>query len=149
MEGELIYLGFMMMMGQIIMLLLWQRGWFKKENFKIEIATIKATNKLNLRKLERDMGLTPSKKIMATEQPTLLQQFSQWAPLLTSLDGEQIKGLADRFLGTGEVEEGGGTDIDRLLNFAAANPEMAESFMQGITGAIKTGTKSTDSVYEM
>lgn len=135
MEGELIFLGFLMLIGQIILMQMWQNGWFKKENFKIQKSLVMAENKLKMRKLEREMGLTPSKKIVPEEQPSTLNTISSLLPLLKGLDPDQLGDLVDRFVsGSGESEDSGvrGDPLNMLMDYASRNPEMIEGLIKGL-----------------
>jgi hypothetical protein len=135
MEGELIIMGFMMLIGQIILMMMWQNNWFKKENFKIQKSNIMAQNKLQLRKLEKELGLGKSKEIIEKEPTGLMSTLGDLAPLLKNLDGDQIAALADKFLGgqsEAQMEEGGGSLGDMITDFAANNPEMVKGFLEGI-----------------
>lgn len=64
------------------------------------------------------------------------------APLLKNLDGDQIAGLADMFLGGGRgggEDEEGGSSMDMLLDFAEKNPEVVKGLLEGISGGLKRG----------
>lgn len=142
MEGELIFMAFVMLIGQIIMLQMWNNNWFKKENFKMEKSNVMAQNKLNLRKLEREMGLSKSKEIVEKEPPGIMSTIGDLAPLLKNLDGDQIAALADKFIGGSEeplTEESGGVS-DLLMDFAAKNPEIVKGFLEGVGQKGKGGT---------
>ena len=145
MEGELIFVGFIMLAGQIIMLQMWNANWFKKENFKIKKRSMDGENRLRLKKLERDLGLkaSPAPK----EAPGMFDTIRDLAPLLKNLDPDQIGALTERFLGGSEEgAEGspaGGGISDVLMNFAESNPEMVQSFLKGIGGA-KDGAQTEE-----
>lgn len=146
MEGELIVLGFMMLIGQIILMQMWQHGWFKKENFKIQKSNLMAENKLNIRKLEKDLGLTPGKT--PKEQRGTFDTIKDLAPLLKNLDGDQIGALIEKFTGgSGEEEEGNVEDL--LMDYAVENPEVVKKFLEGLTEG-KGGEESSaeEIVYE-
>ena len=145
MEGELIFMAFVMLIGQIILLQMWNNQWFKKENFKMEKSNVMATNKLNLRKLEKEMGLSKSKDIIQKDSPGLMSTISDLAPLLKGLDADQIGALADKFLGGGEVDAGGEGVSDLLMDFATKNPEMVKEFLGGLTGE-KKGEQSQSQI---
>ncbi|GAG90938.1 unnamed protein product [marine sediment metagenome] len=141
MEGELIFLGFMMLIGQIILLQMWNNNWFKKENFKMQKSKILAENRIKLKKMERDLGLTASKE--PREPPTMTDTVGNLAgllPLLKNLDGDQISALADRFLGGSEPTTEGGDVTDMLIDYASRNPDMVEALL----GGLKSGGKQQD-----
>lgn len=134
MEGELIFLGFIMLIGQIILLQMWNNNWFKKENFKIKKTKDLADNKLRMRKLERDLGLTPSKA--PKEEPSTMGTLSNLTgllPLLKNLDADQLSGLVDKFIGGGAETEEQGDVVSMLMEYATRNPEMVQGLIEGLT----------------
>jgi hypothetical protein len=141
MEGELIFLGFVMLIGQIILLQMWNNNWFKKENFKMQRDIVKSENKLKLKKLEREMGLAKGSSEIK-EKPTVIDNLGGVLNLVKGLDPEQISALADRFIGS--EEEGGGSPIDGLLEFAEKNPEVVKNFLDGLGS---TKQPPSDSAY--
>lgn len=151
MEGELIFLGFLMLIGQIILMQMWQNGWFKKENFKIQKSLVMAENKLKMRKLEKEMGLTPSKKIIPAEQPSTIETISGLLPLLKSLDPDKLGELVDHFIGEGDMgpeSAAAGDPISMVMSYAKRNPEMVEGvigFLKGL-GAGNEETQVTSQV---
>jgi len=131
MEGELIALGFIMLIGQIILLQMWNANWFKKENFKLQRDTVKAENKLKLKKLEKELGLTAGSSAVKEETSTM-DKLGGVLNLVKGLEPEQISALADRFLNPEEREAE--SPIDGLLEFAEKNPDIVTNFLSGITG---------------
>ena len=135
MEGELIYVAIIMQVGTLITILLWSNlslsKYFKKENFKIDKSNVMAQNKLQLRKLEREMGLSKSKDIVpTTETPNTLSTLTSLAPLLAKLEPDQIMSLADRFLGGGEAPAEGGSGLGGILD--SIPPELIDGFLKGL-----------------
>lgn len=136
MEGELIYVAIIMQIGTLITILLWSntslRKYFAKENFKTGLANVRAENRLNLKKLEKDLGLGSVKsQITPTTPPSVdkLGLLSQLAPLLSKLDGDQLGILIDKFVGgeeLTEIAEGAGGILDSIP------PELIKSFLEGI-----------------
>lgn len=144
MEGELIYLGFIMLIGQIILMQMWMANWFKKENFKIQKYNVMATNRLNLKKLEKDLGLKPSKAMK--EEKSTVENIGSWVSLLKGLDPEQIKGLADKFLGGGEeYEEEEGEDLIGTI-LKNVDKDTIKSFMDGLAQGKKDETQAQSQV---
>jgi len=131
MEGELIFLGFIMLIGQIILMQMWQNGWFKKENFKMQKSMVMAENKLKIRKLEREMGLTPGKE--PKEKRGTFDTIKDLAPLLKNLNPDQIGALFDKFTGGGTEEYEEGDVEDMLMDYAVKNPEVVKEFLAGLT----------------
>lgn len=142
MEGELIFLGFIMLSGQIILLQMWNNNWFKKENFRIEKSNVMAKNKLTLRKLEKEMELTPSKNIAPAESKGALGNLADLLPLLKNLDADQLGALIDKFVGGGDYEEGGGDLTTGIMDYAMKNPEMVQGLLEGLIKG-----KPTESVF--
>lgn len=103
MEGEFILLGIIMLIGQIILYQMYQSGWFKKENFKIQKQDMIGEMRLRHKKLAKDLGLQPSKA--PKEEKSVVENVGGWVSLLKGLDPDQIKALADKFLGGGEDYE--------------------------------------------
>lgn len=134
MDGEIVVLGFMMLIGQIILMQMWQNNWFKKENFKISKSNVMAQNKLTIRKMEKDMGLTKGK--LPKEDATVADKFSGLTallPALKDLDPEQIKGLADKFLGGGDdYEAAEGEDLIGTI-LKNVDGDTIKSFLAGLS----------------
>lgn len=123
MEGELIFVGFMMLIGQIILMQMWNSNWFKRENFKMQKKNVMDENRIKMRKLEKDMGLTHKK---TAEEPTggLLDQ-------LKNLDMDKIKMLLS-YVGKGESDEGEGGLVGMLEELVTSNPQIVEQFLKGL-----------------
>lgn len=138
MEGELIILGFMMLLGNIIIFQMWQMGWFKKENFKIQKGLLLAQNKLQIEKMRKELGLTSKASkgaaALAVEKPSILETVSGLLPLIKSLDTEQVSGLIELILGGGLAQKEELEGIDGLLKFAEDNSDMVEGLLKGFLG---------------
>jgi len=149
MEGELIYVSIVSGLFGIFGLLLLNRNWFKKQTFKSEIELLRAKNKLELRKLEKELGLQAKKDsgLIPTKEaePNMLSTIGALAPLLRNLDGEQIADLVERFtIGPGESEaaEGTGGGLGDIINdFVLNNPDAVKAFL----GGLKSGQKGQES----
>lgn len=131
MEGELIYLGFIMLIGQIILMQMWNSNWFKKENFKLKKKDIEGEIRLRHKKLERDLGLKPSKA--SKEEKSPLDNIGGWIKVLRNLDPEKLGKLTDIFTGEGaDYEEGEDRGIvgEILDNIPK---DVIEGFLEGIT----------------
>ena len=115
------------------------KNYFRKENFKIQKSNVMAQNKLNLKKLEREMGLT-GKSVTPAEKPTGSGTVAGLIPLLKDLDPDTIKTLID-LLGVSNEGESEGGLMDILTNFAEENPELVKGFLDGI-GKAKEGKDS-------
>lgn len=118
----MIVTGLIMNVFFIFVYLLSQRSWFLKENFKIQKSNIMAENRIKLKKLEREMGVshTPVK-----EEPT-----GNILDLIKNLDIDKIQGILE-LLGVNE-EEQTGSPIDTLVKMATENPEIVSKFIGGL-----------------
>jgi len=135
-DQTLIILAFFMLIGQIIIMKIYESGSLKKLQFKFDLSNMKAENKIKLRKLEKDLGLSKARDIQPTEHSTI-SGLGSVLNVLKGLSPDQIGELADRFLG-GEIAEEG-SQLDGLINFAEKNPELVSSFIEGL------GQKATSS----
>lgn len=146
MEGELIFLGFIMLIGQIILLQMWNNNWFKKENFKIQKANVIAENRLKLKKLEKELGVTIGKT--PKEPATLVEKIGGITDLLTTLEPDQVKALANKFLTRGDEEEYDEEEDEDLIGTLMKNvPEEAiKGFLEGIGKGGSGGQQFTGQV---
>lgn len=122
MGDSLILMGFINLIGIIIILEFRDRSWFKKENFKIQKTNVMAQNKLTLKKMAKEMGvtLTPQKQ----EPAGTLDTIKMLAPILQNLDPDTVGLLADRFLG--------GEDADTDRGFMGIPQGVIDSAIKGI-----------------
>jgi hypothetical protein len=135
MGTAIIVSSFLTMIGLLVFSQLGLRNYFKKENFKISKSNIMAQNKLNLKKLEREMGLTPSKSPKEEKSGSVLDTLGALAPLIKNLEPDQIAGLIEAFIGG----EGGAATGDFISNFVNENPELVNNFLEGLKGGINKG----------
>jgi hypothetical protein len=126
MEGELIVMSFISLIGTVIILQLRDRAYFKKQNFKLQLDTVKAENRLKLKKLEREMGITSGSK--KTEGGSG-EGIAALLPLLKNLDPEQLTGLLDMLPGSA------GGDLGSWIQ---DNPEIIKTFLDNFTQGAKT-----------
>lgn len=117
--------------GSIVVTQLFQLNWFKRENFKIKKKNILDENRLKIKKLEKELGLTHSRP--PAEETSKLGMLKDVLPVLSKLDSDQIAGLADRFLGGSETSEGTVGLSDLALGFVEEHPEVLEGLLQGIS----------------
>jgi len=122
MEGELIFLGFIMLIGQIILLQMWNANWFKKENFKMQRDTIKAENRIKLKKMEKELGLK------GQSASTEIKNETNIMDLLKNLDRDKIADILEMLQG-GENEPEGDTLTDIINKLP---PEVIQNFLKGV-----------------
>lgn len=129
MEGELIIVSIISLAGAIMISTLYNRNWFKRENFKINIAA----EKLKLKKLAKDLDIAPVKT--GTDKGII--------ELLSNLDKDKIANILDMLQGGSdtEVENEGIENV--LLDFASKNPELVKNLIGGLGAA---GSNSSDKI---
>jgi len=118
------------MIGLYLTTMMWNSNWFKKQNWKLQAQNIKAENKLKLKKLEREMGLTKGKSA-SKEIDKNTSGLMDYLPDLIELAKENpdLLELIPKFTG-GESGEGGA--LDGILAFVEENPEILKGITQGI-----------------
>jgi len=132
-DGGLIAMSLILLAGMVLLFTMNNSMWFKKQNFKVEIFNVKATNKLNLDKLRKEMGL--GKAAATPPAPSPLGGIEKLLPLLKGLDPETLSGLVETYTGLTQDEGGtGGGMIDTLLGYAEDHPEMVQGLLKGLTG---------------
>ena len=114
--GTSIIIGsFISLIGMIIILERNTVNWFKKENWKMQKTNIMNENRIKLRKMEKELGLT--KTPIKTE---------------SSIPSGLIGELVNTYL-QNQSESGGGGLQDIIGGFIENNPEIVESFVKGLT----------------
>jgi len=105
------------------------KNYFRKENFKLQKSNIMAENKLKLKKLEREMGLTGSNSTVTKEENTGIGGL---LPLLKNLDSDTITNLLPLLSGGGGDGSAPEGLTESLLNFAEENPEIVKGLLDGL-----------------
>jgi hypothetical protein len=114
--GTSIIIGsFISLIGMIIILERNTVNWFKKENWKMQKTNIMNENRIKLRKMEKELGLT--KTPIKTE---------------SSIPSGLIGELVNTYL-QNQSESGGSGLQDIIGGFIENNPEIVESFVKGLT----------------
>ena len=73
--------------GMILFMYTRDLSWFKKENFKMQKSNVMAQNKIKLKKLEKDLGISTS-RTPASSDKGLIESIQ-------GLDLNKIRGLLD------------------------------------------------------
>ena len=123
MGTAIIAMGFLNLIGILLILELRDRSWFKKQNFKMQKTNIMNQNKLQLRKMEKELGLSKGK--IETAGGGNIGEYI----------GKAITGYI-----SGEREGGGGI----IADFLEENPEIIESFFKGFIEKKETSTGGTN-----
>lgn len=136
MEGELIIVTFVSSIFMLIAVERLNHNWFKKENFKLQRDFSKAKYRIDLKKMEKDLGF-PSQKAGLTTQQTPMQEGSGLniaglLPLIKNLDPDQLQAILQGLTGEGG---GGGGALENILG--SLPPELIEQFIAGIGKGVK------------
>jgi hypothetical protein len=145
MEGEIIISSIIFLIGLTLMQMVYNNNWFRRENFKIKRDTVKAENRIKLKKLEREMGLGKTKSAINDSDTQKSGGISELLPLLSNLPPDVLGELAEKFLGESSA---GGTGLDEILGNIP--PELISKFLQGINAGSKDNTnkEKEDIVWE-
>ena len=132
-DTGLIALGLIMLAGQIILYEMYQRGWFKKEIFKMNKSFQVATNKLQFEKLRKDLGLTdnpykaPPKnaldKLKDVDLKTVKSAVKTGLDLVQKKDDEEFIEVPDEELSPIDMV------VEGVKDFANKNPEAVNNLL--------------------
>jgi len=119
--------------GSILITQMWQMNWFKRENFKFNMAVNRKDMSIRFRKIERDLGLTKGKAVKDTTSKTPMD----WLETIKKLDPNMIHSFVDSISGEKQEydDETAGDQglIEKALGVARDNPELAQNFLAGLT----------------
>jgi len=122
MDETFIIVSIIGLVGAILTTQLWQMNWFKRENFKLQKSNILAENRIKLKKLERDLGISKVKNPIPQEQKGLME-------LLGGLDKDKISGILG-LLGESEEPQEEESEIGKLISNLP--PGVIEGFLESI-----------------
>ena len=114
---------------------MWNRNWFKKENFKMQKQLVMKQNNLKLKKLERELNLVGGSKLDKEEKGL--------GDLIKGLDTDKIKGLLDMVQGE-EDEDGEGGGLGGIIDNLP--PDLVKNFVEGLKSGKKNETETTSQV---
>jgi len=125
--------------GAIIIMTMNNNNWFKRENFKIQKSNMMATNKLNLKKLERELGIQEGTTKLQPTETNLIDQ-------LKGLDVDKVKGILGMVQKEEEeedYEEDERNVLERALGQIVDDPAMQKKALDLIRG-VTDGKKGED-----
>ena len=133
MEGELIVVTIISSIFGLIGLLILDRNWFRRENFKIAKSNTQAMNKLQIEKMRKELGLT--------NQPTqAAAPVNDLLGIAKGLGKDKIIDLVQNLLpDEGEDEEE--SEIGKILKYVP--PEVIQGALKGLTGTKEGGEGGT------
>lgn len=134
----------------LIGLMLLDRNWYRRENFKVGRDLTKATNQLQIQKMRKELGLD-KKSIPSASSPPISSgglDLKSLLPILQTLAPEQLQDIIEGVTGAetaegGEGGLGGLNGLDGLIDFATKNPEIVKGFLSGLG---KGGTQNQDNI---
>ncbi len=138
-DAGLIAMSLISLAGMVLLFTMNNSMWFKKQNFKVEIFNVKATNKLNLDKLRKDMGLGKSTASPPAPSPLGGLDIAKLLPLLKNLDSDQLGGLMEAYTGLTAEAGAEGTLLDSILGYAEEHPETVKGLLDGLTAGGEGG----------
>lgn len=147
-DTGLIALGLIMLAGQIILYEMYQRGWFKKEIFKMNKSFQVATNKLQFEKLRKELGITdnpykaPKKDII--EQVKGIDLDTVKSAVNTGLQMVQKKPEEDIFEEVEEDKKPIDMLIDGVKDYAQQNPEALKKLIDVATDKLSEVVKKPE-----
>ncbi|GAH01853.1 unnamed protein product, partial [marine sediment metagenome] len=104
-DTGLIVVSLISLAGMVLLFTLNNSTWFKKENFKIKKKNTMDVNRLNLKKLEKELGITGAVEKPYQEPQTPLETGANLLNVAKNLSSDQLKALADKFLGEEDYDE--------------------------------------------
>ena len=136
MEGELIIVSIISSIFGLCGLMILDRNWFRRENFKIQKANIQAQNKIQIERMRKELGLHKQ-----PSQPTQeLGGVGNLLDLAKGLGKDQIIDLVEKFLPDNERdEEGEEGELQKILKYVP--PEVIQNALKGVLGSKEGGNQ--------
>jgi len=141
MEGELIVVTIISSIFGLCGLLILDRNWFRRENFKIAKSNTLAMNKLQLEKMRKELGLQKQPKV---DQPQVGGgDLGGLMGIAQSLGKDKVLDLVERFLpeDSGGSDEGEDSEIAKILKYVP--PEVIQNALKGVMGSKEGGEDGT------
>ena len=144
-DTGLIVVSIISLAGMVLLFALNNSTWFKKENFKIQKKIVMDENRIKLKKLEKEMGITGGVGAPYQEPKSMLETGGNLLEIAKNLSPDQLTMLADKYLGGGdEYQDQEPGMLEKALDFANKNPEIAAKFLEGVT---KGGQQGDEKVF--
>jgi hypothetical protein len=139
MEGELIVVTIISSIFGLCGLLILDRNWFRRENFKIAKKNTEAYNKLQIEKMRRELGLTKT-PTAATAAPGGMNDLLGMAK---GLGKDKVLDLIDKFMPDEESDEDQESDdtVSKILKYVP--PEVIQNALKGVMGSKEGGDGGT------
>jgi hypothetical protein len=135
MEGELIIVSVISLIGCIIVTQLFNHNWFRRQNMKYG-------HEANMYKLRKSYSQTKTPPSAPASSPiSLANNLPEILKLVRGLDPDQLGSLLD-IVGGGSIEAEPETASDILSTLIRENPELVQSFVKGLTHGKETSNES-------
>jgi len=121
-DTGLIIVSIISLIGMLGVFMINNSNWFKRENFKLQKSNILNENRIKMKKLEKELGLKPSKTPVEHETPPIMD-------LIKGLDADKIGGILE-MLQNNEEEPGEKSDIMSLID--KIPPEAIQGILEGL-----------------
>jgi len=143
MEGELIVVTVISSIFGLCGLLLLDRNWFRRENFKIAKSNTLAMNKLQLEKMRKELGLQKQPSAIARNETPGAGDLGGLLGIAQSLGKDKVLDLVERFLpeDSGGSDEGEDSEIAKILKYVP--PEVIQNALKGVMGSKEGGEDGT------
>lgn len=135
MEGELIVVTVISSIFGLCGLLLLDRNWFRRENFKIAKSNTIAMNKLQLEKMRKELGLQKQPTAARGEAATGSGDLGNLLGIAQSLGKDKVLDLVEKFLpeDSDGSDEGEDSEIAKILKYVP--PEVIQNALKGVMGS--------------
>jgi len=143
MEGELIIVTIISSIFGLCGLLLLDRNWFRRENFKIQKSNTQAMNKLQIEKMRKELGLSKQPSAITSGASAGSGDLGGLLGIAQSLGKDKVLDLVEKFL----PDDGGGSDddeeseVEKILKYVP--PDVIQNALKGITGTKEGGGGGT------
>lgn len=143
MEGELIVVTFVSSIFGLCGLMLLDRNWFRRENFKIQKSNTLAMNKLQLEKMRKELGLQKQPTAVRNEGGGSSGDLGGLLGIAQSLGKDKVLDLVEKFLpeDSGGSDEGEDSEIAKILKYVP--PEVIQNALKGVMGSKEGGEDGT------
>jgi len=120
------------LMGMVLMFIINNSNWFKRESFKLQKSNILNENKIKLERLRKELGLQKG------VQPIKEAETGGVLDLIKGLDKDKVSGILNMLQGNEEELEDREEGIMGLIN------QLPPEAIQGVIEKLGLGNKNED-----
>jgi hypothetical protein len=133
-DTGLIVVSIISLAGMVLLFTLNNNNWFRRENFKIQKSNVLNENRIKMKKLEKDLGITSSKTQNTHETGGVLD-------LIKGLDSDKVGQILDLVKG-----EGGDMAYDDApkSDIAAIIDKLPPSVIEGFLSKLQDNTSGKE-----